>query len=103
MSILCPSTQDEVLTVRSLLQTRCESNSVIFNQLIKGIGQEGQGGGQATALVFNSSVISAKPTSVSSSNPLTQVSQAWSKVGNGLVHPSLLELFVLINLTIIHF
>ncbi|GAX75000.1 hypothetical protein CEUSTIGMA_g2446.t1 [Chlamydomonas eustigma] len=71
--------QDEVLTVRTLLQTRCEANSILFGQLVKHVGLEGQGNG---VVVCNTNVVSSNPTSTSSASPktLTQVAaQAWSK------------------------
>eukprot|EP00798_Chlamydomonas_sp_ICE-L_P025890 gene25890-11563_t len=51
--------QDEAMGVRSLLQTRCETNNIIFGQLIKHVGLEGQGNG--SAVVYNSSVLTANP------------------------------------------
>ncbi|GIL62670.1 hypothetical protein Vafri_16852 [Volvox africanus] len=69
--------QDEVLTVRTLLQTRCETNDMLFNQLVKHVGQEPTAGG---AMVFNN--VTANPTNHMLAAPRTlvnTVSNAWSK------------------------
>lgn len=71
--------QDEALAVRSLLQTRCETNDMLFNQLVKHVGQEPTGGG---AVVFNNSSVSANPTNHMLAAPKTlvnTVSNAWAK------------------------
>ncbi|GLC36588.1 hypothetical protein PLESTB_000164900 [Pleodorina starrii] len=73
------SLQDEALTVRTLLQTRCETNDMLFNQLVKHVGQEPTAGG---AMVFNNSSVSANPTNHMLAAPKTfvnTVSNAWSK------------------------
>ncbi|GIM15133.1 hypothetical protein Vretimale_17944 [Volvox reticuliferus] len=73
------SLQDEALTVRTLLQTRCETNDMLFNQLIKHVGQEPAAGG---AVVFNNSNVTANPTNHMLAAPRTlvnTVSNAWSK------------------------
>ncbi|KXZ48877.1 hypothetical protein GPECTOR_25g462 [Gonium pectorale] len=72
--------QDEALTVRTLLQTRCETNDMLFNQLVKHVGQESTAGGGA--VVYNNSTVSANPTNHMLAAPRTlvnTVSNAWSK------------------------
>ncbi|GFR50696.1 hypothetical protein Agub_g12950 [Astrephomene gubernaculifera] len=71
--------QDEALTVRTLLQTRCETNDMLFTQLVKHVGQEPTAGG---AMVINNSSVSANPTNHMLAAPKTfvnTVSNAWSK------------------------
>lgn len=71
LNTLSVALQDEALAVRSLLQTRCDANDLIFNQLIKHVGKEGQGGG---ATVINTSVINANPSNTCTANPSNTVS-----------------------------
>ncbi|EFJ51369.1 hypothetical protein VOLCADRAFT_120451 [Volvox carteri f. nagariensis] len=71
-----PEAQD---LVRQLLMTRCETNDLLFNQLIKHVGQEPAAGG---AVVFNNSNVTANPTNHMLAAPRTfvnTVSNAWSK------------------------
>jgi hypothetical protein len=49
-----------------LLRTRCEANQLIFQQLIKVVGQESQPG---SAVVFNNSVVTASPTNHVTASP----------------------------------
>ena len=58
----------------SLLQTRCEANKLLFDQLVKHVGLEQQGGGGAT--VINHSSVSANPTNMLSSRPQNLVNAA---------------------------
>jgi len=83
MQLSPQSLQDEVLTVRSLLQTRCDANSILFGQLVKHVGLEGTGNGQA--VVYNTSVVTANPTSFATAHPRTWVqaaSGAWAKASH---------------------
>jgi len=84
ISQLPQALQDEALGVRSLLQTRCEANSIIFGQLIKHVGLESQGTG--SAVVYNNSLVTANPTNVVHNSPKMMVkvaqqavAQAWQK------------------------
>ncbi|KAG2497090.1 hypothetical protein HYH03_005084 [Edaphochlamys debaryana] len=71
--------QDDALTVRTLLQTRCETNDMLFTQLVKHVGQEPTTGG---AVVYNNSSVTANPTNHMLAAPKTlvnTVSNAWAK------------------------
>eukprot|EP00201_Polytomella_parva_P008883 CAMPEP_0175055184 /NCGR_PEP_ID=MMETSP0052_2-20121109/9936_1 /TAXON_ID=51329 ORGANISM="Polytomella parva, Strain SAG 63-3" /NCGR_SAMPLE_ID=MMETSP0052_2 /ASSEMBLY_ACC=CAM_ASM_000194 /LENGTH=759 /DNA_ID=CAMNT_0016319995 /DNA_START=516 /DNA_END=2795 /DNA_ORIENTATION=- len=67
--------QDDATAVRCLLKTRCESNEVLFEQLVKQVGKEVKVGG-ASVVVHNAATAAASPSTQVVASPKTLVQAA---------------------------